>query len=68
MVRGTATPSPVGVQKYLKGVDYPATKDDLISRAKDNGAPDDVVRFLQRLPHDEYDGPDNVMKDYGELQ
>src|SRR5207248_2276702 len=31
--------SPVELQKHLKGVDYPARKQDLINAAQENGAP-----------------------------
>lgn len=30
--------NPIQLQKHLKGVDYPATKEDLLQHAKDQGA------------------------------
>jgi hypothetical protein len=48
-------PSPIDVQKSLAGTDYPARKDELIARAKDNGASGEVTGALQTLPHREYD-------------
>lgn len=68
MAHRTSDHSPVQVQKYLKGVDYPASKDDLVNKARANGAPEEVMRVLQQLPGDHFDGPDNVMKAYGEEQ
>lgn len=53
------------VQKYLKGVDYPARKDDLVMTAKDNGAPDEVVSAIQSMPDEEYIGPQDVSKSMG---
>ncbi|MFL5245368.1 MAG: DUF2795 domain-containing protein [Gemmataceae bacterium] len=58
--------TPVGVQKHLKGVDYPATKEDLLKTAKKNGAPSDVMETLQKLPAEKFTGPDDVMRAYGQ--
>jgi hypothetical protein len=53
-------PDFIEVQKYLSGVDYPATKDQLIEHARKQGAPDGVIEALSSLPDDEYDGPNKV--------
>jgi hypothetical protein len=59
-------PSPVEVQKALKGADYPASRDDLIDLARENEAPDDVVDELEdNLEDDEYASPAAVMADLG---
>jgi len=42
-------------------VSYPTSKDDLVTAAQDNGAPDDVVEGLQAMRQDSFDGPDTVM-------
>lgn len=52
--------NPIEMQKYLKGVEYPASKQDLASAARENGAPDDLVKRLQGLDRDEFSGPDEV--------
>ena len=54
--------SPTEVQRYLKGVDYPATKDDLISTADENEAPDEVIEQLQSVNEEQFDGPEEVME------
>jgi hypothetical protein len=53
---------PTDVQKHLKGVDYPATKDDVISAAEHDDAPDEVIEVLQSMPGEQYDGPEEVMQ------
>jgi hypothetical protein len=68
MTRGVGGQSPANVQTYLKGIDYPATKDDLIRKARDNGAPDEVMDILQQLREGEYGGPQDVMKAYGQVK
>jgi hypothetical protein len=52
--------NPIQVQKYLKGADYPMTKEDLVALAQKNGAPDDVIQQLQGMNRDSFDGPNAV--------
>jgi hypothetical protein len=63
-MKGVPTkPSPIDVQKSLAGTDYPARKDELIARAKDNGASGEVMDALQKLRDREYDGPSGVQEE-----
>jgi Protein of unknown function (DUF2795) len=55
-------PSPIDVQKALSGASYPSSKQDLIEHAKNNGADDEVVNSLNKLPDGELSGPDQVQK------
>ena len=57
--------NPIELQKHLKGVDYPASKDDLIAAAESNGAPGDVVDALRSADKDHYDGPTAVQSALG---
>ncbi len=68
MTRGVGGQSPANVQTYLKGIDYPADKEKLISTARDNQAPPEVMDILKKLPGDRYGGPQDVMKAYGEVK
>jgi Protein of unknown function (DUF2795) len=54
------TPNPIQVQKYLGGIDYPASKEDIVKKAKDKGADNNVMEALQNLPDQEYDAPTAV--------
>ena len=58
-------PTPIELQKYLSGVDYPASKEQLVSTARDQGAPDDVVRALEQADADEFDSPTAVSSALG---
>lgn len=60
--------NPVQIQKYLAGIDYPIKKQDLIQRAQEQNAPDDVVAVLQRLPERDYDAPTAVTKAVSNLE
>ncbi|MDQ0862459.1 DUF2795 domain-containing protein [Arthrobacter globiformis] len=54
------TPNPIQIQKFLSGIDYPASRETLISRAKESGADSNVLDALQNIPDKEYDGPTAV--------
>ena len=54
--------NPIELQKHLKGVDYPASRDDLVQAAQSNGAPDDMVEALRNANQDSFDGPSAVQK------
>jgi hypothetical protein len=57
--------NPIEIQRYLKGVDYPVTKGDLISHAEDNDAPDEAIEQLQAMNEEQFDGPEEVMEALG---
>ena len=48
------------VQQYLQGVNYPPTKDDLVSAADSNDAPQGFIKRLVDLPITEYSGPERL--------
>lgn len=52
--------SPITVQKYLQGAEYPADRDDLLVVAEGNDAPEDVIEVLEGLDETTFDGPDEV--------
>jgi hypothetical protein len=52
--------SPIDVQKALSGMDYPASKDDIVRRAEQQGADKEVVEALKKIPDREYEGPSGV--------
>jgi len=59
--------NPIQAQKYLKGMDYPASKDDIVKKARQEGADDELQDTLQRLPEDTYETPADVSKAIGGL-
>ncbi len=58
--------NPIQLQKYLGGVDYPARKQDLLDRAKKQGADDNVMETLRSLPRDEFNSPNDVSEAIGQ--
>ncbi len=60
--------NPIQLQKFLKGIDYPAKKQILLDQAKRNGADDNVMQALQGLPDKSYEGPTGIAKEIGKMQ
>ena len=57
--------NPIEVQKHLKGMDYPATRDEVVAKAEENGASDEVLEQLRGMGSDNFTGPDDVMEALG---
>jgi len=57
-----ASISPIDLQKALKGADYPASRDDLVSLARSNGADDALVEKISHAGQKDFGGPDDVQK------
>ncbi len=60
--------NPIQLQKYLKGMDYPAKKQDLLEHAKEQGADRDICSTLEQLPDEEYETPADVSKAVGAIE
>ncbi len=60
--------NPVQIQKYLGGIDYPASKQDLVKTAKSKGADQRVMDMLNKLPDQKYNKPTDVTKEIGKLE
>lgn len=59
--------SPTEVQRYLKGMRYPARKEDLIEQARGLKAPAKVIQVIERFPDQEFRGPTDVSRAIGGL-
>ncbi|HEY9878588.1 MAG TPA: DUF2795 domain-containing protein [Leptolyngbyaceae cyanobacterium] len=58
--------SPIAISKAIKGIDFPASKEDLIEHAKQNKAEQEVMEVLENLPEDDFETVADVEKAYGE--
>jgi hypothetical protein len=47
-------------QKYIEGIQWPATKDEVLEAMQDNGAPDDVMQALRDDGKDRYTAPSDI--------
>lgn len=66
MPRGVGGHSPSNVAKYLKGIDFPAHREDLVKHAKKNDADEEVIDELKKMPDEEYGSMADVFKGYGQ--
>lgn len=60
--------NPIQLQKHLKGVDYPASKEELIEQAQEQGADENALSALKQLPDEQYETPADVSKAIRELE
>lgn len=49
------------MDNFLKGVQYPATRDQLIDQAKDRDLPLQIISMLQRLPDREFSSSEDAI-------
>ena len=64
--KGKSGHSPANVTRHLGGIDFPASKQDLVKHAQGNGANDEVMDVLNRMPDREYGNMADVMKGFGD--
>ncbi len=55
--------NPIEMQKSLGGVNYPASKKDIVETAKKSGADPEIKKALDALPEKEYDSPAAVSRE-----
>ena len=64
----SAKVSAAEIQLYLKGINYPASKIDIVNKGKANGAPSSVMDFFNRMPEKQYGGPTVVEQEFSKLK
>lgn len=60
--------NPIELQKHLKGMDYPASKQDLVQHVQKQGADQNIRSLLDQLPDEQYETPADVSKAVGDLE
>lgn len=61
------SPNPVQVQKFLGGLDYPAAKHDIVEKARQEGADENILEALEKIPDRDYASPVAVSREVGKL-
>lgn len=67
MTRGVGGQSPSNISHHLSGIDFPASRDDLIRHAQSHDADEDVLKVLQQMPQRDYGNMADVMKGVGQV-
>ena len=60
--------NPIRAQKFLGGINYPASKDEIVQHAEGQGADDNVLSVLRQIPDRRYDGPNAVLHEISEAR
>jgi hypothetical protein len=60
--------SPAQVEKSIKGIKFPASKQDLIQQAEGNNANDDVLNILDNVPDKQFNSPVDISKAIGKMK
>jgi hypothetical protein len=58
--------SPAEVERYLKGVDFPVKKSDLVKHVQQETQ--QVLEMLKKLPDETFQRPTDVAKAIGQLE
>lgn len=56
------------IQIYLRGINYPADKQKLLQTARLNGATQQIIDFIDRLPDQQYSSPIDVEKAFSGIK
>lgn len=54
------------VERAIRGIYFPADRNDLIEQARSNKAKTDVINILKNLPRNKFKSPIDVSKAFGE--
>lgn len=54
------------IPRYIHGLGFPASKDDILKQAKQNGADDTVIESIKRVSKNDYASPAELLKEFGE--
>ena len=65
MTKGLEGHSPIDVTKHLKGIDFPAGKQDILEHAKQQGADGEVLDLTNKMPDGKFESMADVMKGVG---
>ena len=57
--------NPVEIEKSLRGINFPATKEEITKKAKENGAGREILDALNKLSEKEYQKPMDITKEVG---
>ena len=59
--------SPIDVSRFLKGIDFPAKRDDLLHHAKQKHAEQTVLQEIEQMPDQSYSNMADAMKGFGKI-
>lgn len=52
--------NPMNIEKALQGIDFPTDKEAVLDKARENGAGEEEITALEKLPEREYSNPTQI--------
>ena len=59
--------NPIEIQKFLHGISFPVTKEEIIKVAQDNDAEQKVFEVLEKLPAKNYSSVAEITQELGKI-
>lgn len=59
--KDSETRMPIPFEQYVRGAEFPTTRDELVTRAKENNAPEGVILAIASLPQEWFDSLQDVL-------
>jgi hypothetical protein len=56
------------VQEILKNVNFPASKQDIINKAREKGADNNIISMLDKLTDKQFQSPADVMNEVSNIK
>ncbi len=56
------------LRRYLEGIDFAASQEDLVAMAMNNGAPEELIDELEELPRKEFEDLEEVVEAIKDLR
>lgn len=60
--------NPAVVQKFLAGISYPCSKEELIDHARGQGADENVIQMLESFSQETFNSAADVSRAIGEVE
>lgn len=48
--------------RYLRGIEYPIAKENVINIAREHGAPEEMIAMIERMPNIAFTDPDELQR------
>jgi Protein of unknown function (DUF2795) len=68
MAQSKGGKSPANITHHLKGIQFPASKRDLVRHAESNDADEEVLGVIRDMPDEAYESMADVMKGVGKVE
>ena len=68
MARGVGEPQERSPSAILSQVEYPISRDELVTAAAEAGFEVDAINFLKSLPDRTYQSPNQVLREFSEAE